>query len=141
MCIATLSPEQSRMLKEHAENCSPGNMYDMWELHAQGGRVVIQCIACMATLVRLVLKCDRMPLSINELFKLPLGSSFIVYWAKDDDPVNGLRLDYKRQYISSLDGTTIYTNDGYEWSWEERIDPDDNKLDTGRGIATFWKAT
>jgi hypothetical protein len=62
---------------------------------------------------------ERKPLSIKELFKLPVGSSFLVYWAKDGDAINALRLNYTRQFVGSNDSLTITTVDGYEWYWEK----------------------
>lgn len=80
------------------------------------------------------------PLPIKELFALPVGASFLVYYAKDDDPINALRLNYDRQYVGRIeDGTLTTTDPGYEWYLKETEDLDNNVLDTGRGLARFYK--
>ena len=80
------------------------------------------------------------PLPAKELFELPIGARFIVYWAKDNDAVNALRLDYEEQTIEGYDDHgSILTNDGYEWQKQEITGPNSNMLDTGRGYAFFYR--
>lgn len=81
----------------------------------------------------------RVPLPAKDLFTLPRGAAFVVYWAKDDDPQD-VRLNYKRQEIAKTDGDLILTRDHYEWYRSEIVDPERNELDTSRGIARFFRA-
>lgn len=84
----------------------------------------------------------RRPLFIRRLFDLKPGDRYVVYWAKDDDHQD-VRLDHVTQTVASNDSTTLQpTDDGYEWYLEEcdRLDPEHNMLDTGRGYAYFYVA-
>jgi len=79
-------------------------------------------------------------LPAHELFALPIGSQFIVRWAKDDNVENNFRLPFTRQVIKAIDDDgTIYTDDGYEWSKREVVKEGSNELDTGRGSAYFFR--
>jgi hypothetical protein len=80
------------------------------------------------------------PLPVKELFELPVGASFIVYYAKDNDAVNALRLNHAKQTITGYDAHgSILTDDGYEWQKEDAMSEKGNVLDTGRGYAFFYK--
>ena len=85
----------------------------------------------------------REPLSIEDLFDLPVGGQFIVDWAKDDDRVNGYRCQFQVQTISETDGEIIHSEDhSYEWSKENACDGlSGNEIDTSRGIACFFEVT
>ena len=83
---------------------------------------------------------NRVPLPVGELFKLKVGDKFVVYWAKDDDDAEYLRLDFETQTIAETDGTSIHTKDDYEWDRGEIIKDDENTLNTSRGYAFFFRA-
>jgi hypothetical protein len=91
-----------------------------------------------APVPRVELNLEALP--AHELFALPIGGQFIVRWAKDDNHEDGYRLPYVRQVISSIDENgDILTEDGYEWQRREIIREGGNELDTGRGIAHFFR--
>lgn len=84
----------------------------------------------------------RVRLNTKELALMPPGSKFIVYWAKDNDE-NDVRLNDKIQEVASntrkLSGNVIMTKDMYEWDTRKEVNPNDNRIDTDRGYAYFYK--
>lgn len=82
----------------------------------------------------------RKPLAMRELFALPVGSRFVVYYAKDDDPAC-VRIDHEERTIESTDGNIIVDSEGDDWTLDDGVPPDgdeDNIYDTSRGFAYFF---
>ncbi len=77
------------------------------------------------------------PMPAKELFKLQPGDQFRVYWAKDDN-INDLRLNYDLLTVETNDGTSILTEDCYDWHTGEMHDLENNMLDTTRGYAYLY---
>lgn len=79
------------------------------------------------------------PLPSQELFKLPPGSKFVAFWAKDGD-MEDIRLNYDTQTIlPESDEDTVRTEEGYEWYRHEIDTYGVNTMQTGRGTAYLYR--
>jgi hypothetical protein len=77
---------------------------------------------------------------IRDMKNLQVGDKFVVYWAKDDDPVHSLRCDFETQAVHSIKDGVILTVCAYEWDLNDNFGEEHNAIDTSRGTAYFYKA-